>query len=559
MQTALHIKNLVAELTAERVDSAIIVNTAFYKKERTAYFYLKIKGKSLMALVFSYHPAGFGFYYVPASKVDIKTREKPWPIFGLDGSGVTAFEQWGFDRLVKMSTLKDGRRQTVIFEALGVNGNIWLTDESSILQATLRNRKYTAGDRYQPPPPLEGLNPFKVTSSGLEKIINKSDKPMTTAILLEKNILGFNRTLAVETARRTGLDQADIRSFDSRALEILAEEVRGVAGHFDGVSPGYLYEVRHSPEVYPFRLKSVDGEPEKFKTLSLAVMAMASHRQVSVEEADEEKKIIKVVEQAARRLQKRLLKLEQDLKEAGSYEIYRKMGELLKINMDTLRKGMTEVTVKDVFSEPHKPLRIELDRALSPQENIESYFKKFRKGREGGELLKRRLEITQNEYEEILKILTDLEFNFNLARERYRSEINSLLPKAGAREVTAPRLPYKEYQLSTGLTIFVGRDGSDNDRTTFDYAKPYELWFHTQQCPGSHVVMKYPNKSFEPSKREIEETAAIAAFHSKARNDSLVPVVYTERKYVRKPKKAKPGLVMVEREKSIMVVPKKPE
>ncbi|MDD5426370.1 MAG: NFACT RNA binding domain-containing protein, partial [candidate division Zixibacteria bacterium] len=209
--------------------------------------------------------------------------------------------------------------------------------------------------------------------------------------------------------------------------------------------------------------------------------------------------------------------------------------------------------------ESHKPLKIELDRALSPQENIESYFKKFRKGREGGELLKRRLEITRNEYEEILKILTDLEFNFNLARERYSSEINSILPKTGNREVIALRLPYKEYQLSTGLTIFVGRDGSDNDRTTFDYAKPYELWFHTQQCPGSHVVMKYPNKSFEPSKREIEETAAIAAFHSKARNDSLVPVVYTERKYVRKPKKAKPGLVMVEREKSIMVTPKKPE
>ena len=108
------------------------------------------------------------------------------------------------------------------------------------------------------------------------------------------------------------------------------------------------------------------------------------------------------------------------------------------------------------------------------------------------------------------------------------------------------------------MTIFVGRDGSDNDRTTFDFAKPYELWFHTQQCPGSHVVMKFPNKSFEPSKREIEEAAAIAAFHSKARNDTLVPVVYTERRYIRKPRKAKPGLVTVEREKSIMVVPTKP-
>ena len=71
--------------------------------------------------------------------------------------------------------------------------------------------------------------------------------------------------------------------------------------------------------------------------------------------------------------------------------------------------------------------------------------------------------------------------------------------------------------------------------------------------------MKYPNKSFQPSKAEIEETAAVAAYHSKARKDSLVPVIYTHRKYVRKPRKAKPGLVTVEREKSVMVEPRQPQ
>ncbi|HKK20548.1 MAG TPA: NFACT RNA binding domain-containing protein, partial [candidate division Zixibacteria bacterium] len=152
----------------------------------------------------------------------------------------------------------------------------------------------------------------------------------------------------------------------------------------------------------------------------------------------------------------------------------------------------------------------------------------------------------------------ELDANFAAARQRFAGELASLLPTEGVKQETAERLPYKEYKLSTGLTIFVGRDGSDNDRTTFDFARPYELWFHTQQCPGSHVVMKYPNKSFEPSKREIEETAAIAAFFSKAKNDSLVPVVYTEKRYVRKPRKAKPGLVTVEREKSVMVEPTRP-
>jgi predicted ribosome quality control (RQC) complex YloA/Tae2 family protein len=135
-----------------------------------------------------------------------------------------------------------------------------------------------------------------------------------------------------------------------------------------------------------------------------------------------------------------------------------------------------------------------------------------------------------------------------------------LLPKAAAgRPATTERLPYREFRLSTGLRLLVGRDGVDNDRTTFDHAKPYELWFHAQQCPGSHVVLKFPHKSFEPSRAEIEEAAAAAAYHSKARRDSLVAVVYTERRHVRKPRKAKPGLVTVQREKSVMVTPREPQ
>ena len=177
----------------------------------------------------------------------------------------------------------------------------------------------------------------------------------------------------------------------------------------------------------------------------------------------------------------------------------------------------------------------------------------------GEKLLKRRLEITRDEIAAMNEIQAALEADFESARRRYEQELASLAPSVtpGRREDTV-RLPYREYRLSTGLKLLVGRQGADNDRTTFDHARPYELWFHTQQCPGSHVVIKFPNKSFVPSKAEIEEAAAVAAFHSKARHDSLVPVIYTERRHVRKPRKAKPGLVTVQREKSLMVAPRPP-
>ena len=150
----------------------------------------------------------------------------------------------------------------------------------------------------------------------------------------------------------------------------------------------------------------------------------------------------------------------------------------------------------------------------------------------------------------------EFERNFEEASHRYPE----FLPKAAtpAAVSTAIRRPYREYQTSTGLTVFVGKTGGDNDRTTFEYARPYDLWFHASQCPGSHVVMRFPNKTFEPSKREIEEVASITAFFSKARGASKVPVSYTLKKYVRKPRNGKPGLVLIEHEKTIMVVPREP-
>ena len=232
---------------------------------------------------------------------------------------------------------------------------------------------------------------------------------------------------------------------------------------------------------------------------------------------------------------------------------------MIKINYKTIRKGQKEIIVENVFANSQTEIAIKLDPALSVNENAEAYFKKYRKGREGLALLERRLEISFDELAQWQNIHVDLEAHFNNAKEKYRAEIASILSRKEGGKEESIRLPYREHTLSTGLTVYVGRDGSDNDRTTFEFARPYELWFHTQQCAGSHVVMKFPGKSFEPSKREIEEAASLAAWHSKARNDSLVPVAYTQRKYVRKPRKAKPGLVTIEREKSVMVAPVNPK
>ena len=554
MQTALHIAALVAQLKNELVGGQI-ESTEFYKKLRTAHFLVR-KGRERLGLVFVFHPAGSGVCCVPASKIILETTEKPWPIFGLDGAEVVDVIQPSLDRIFELVVSLGGESRRVVFEALGPNGNLWLLDRKGGKLATLRNRRYVQGTHYEPPEISDRIIPFEVNSAQLLDLLGAMADRSPLAAL--KNILlGFNDTMTKEALTRANPSGAAVDWLDPRHAEALAGAVRQIAERFRQAESAYLYERRGSFEVYPFKLTSTESQPEKFKSLSAAVMEMITRQQTTVNDAGEEQRVIKAVAAAIKRHERLIRNVEADIKKAADYERYKRLGELLQMNREQIRKGMTSIEVDDVLSETSETVLIELDPAVSPNANIEEYFRRHRKGREGLELLQRRCEIVTEELKSLRTMSEELEADLESAREKYAAELFSLLPRETEKRDALPRLPYREARLSTGLTIFVGRDGADNDRTTFEFAKPYELWFHTQQCAGSHVVMKFPNKSFVPSKREIEETAAIAAYHSKARHDSLVPVAYTERRHVRKPRKAKPGLVMVEREKSVMVVPQK--
>lgn len=552
MQTSFHIISLIAELKNE-IQGGKIVATEFYKKERTAY--LIIKGKKRLALGFLYHPTKSGVFLIPPSKIELTTREKPWPIFGLEGEVISDIKQLGFDRFIEITFEKNKKKSYLIIEAIGPNGNLWHLDAAYSRKATLRKKDFKTGDRYETPPAQDRLDPLTITAEQLVAR-QKEKEDLAPVYLLERYVSGFNLTLAKEVLHRAGF--AD-DSFDDENAPTIVKTISELLQLFKRFDVGYLYQVKGVFEAYPFKLASVDKQPEKFKSLSLAVKEMTERKSEKIETFDEEKVIRDAVKKAIKKLEKRKVNIESDISQAEDYEIYKLYGDLLQINFSKIKKGMTSIKVENSFVDSLDEIEISLNDSITPHENVEQYFKKHRKGREGLELLKRRLAITKDEIKSLEEIAGELATHFQNAKEKFSSEIKAILPKEQSKSIQAERLPYREYQLSTGLTIFIGRDGADNDRTTFDFAKPYELWFHAQQCPGSHVVMKFPNKNFEPSKQEIAETAAVAAFHSKARNDTMVPVIYTERKYVRKPRKAKAGLVTVEREKSVMVEPKEPK
>ncbi|MCH7690597.1 MAG: NFACT family protein, partial [candidate division Zixibacteria bacterium] len=167
MQTAFHILSLVKELNKEILGGTIL-STEFYKKERSAYIFVR-KDKSTNALGFVFHPAGFGTFCVPASKVKVDTREKPWPIFDIVGSVITKIKQLGFDRIIEITIESDNTKRHLVSESIGPNGNIWLTDENNIIQATLRKREYQLGEQYQQPKLPDAISPLNVSAGKLQQ------------------------------------------------------------------------------------------------------------------------------------------------------------------------------------------------------------------------------------------------------------------------------------------------------------------------------------------------------------------------------------------------------
>jgi predicted ribosome quality control (RQC) complex YloA/Tae2 family protein len=340
---------------------------------------------------------------------------------------------------------------------------------------------------------------------------------------------------------------------DKNNVDILMKRLQDVLSAYNSPDgPIYAYFIKGKSRYFPVKIPGYEFL-EKYKSLSKAQRDVATGIKEHIETESLRDRTLKFIQSRIKKARRLVTRLEGDIREASGYERYLKYSDLLKINLEGLKRGMTEIEVDDLFGGGIQ-VTIPLDPKLNGPENIESYSKRYRKGKEGLALLQRRQENTRQEIESLTEILSYFENNFDAAQKEYPELVPP--PPGEPSAAISPRLPYREYQTSTGVTVLVGKTEADNDRLTLEYTKPYELWFHASQCPGSHVVMKFPHKNFEPSRYEIEETASMAAHYSKARKSAKVPVSYTLKKYVRKPRGAKSGLVTIQREKTIMVEPR---
>lgn len=308
-----------------------------------------------------------------------------------------------------------------------------------------------------------------------------------------------------------------------------------------------------------------------------------------------------------KKMERRLDGLRGDLEEANAAPRWRRMGEALLAYAHLVPVRAARVTLDDP-SEPGSTLEIELDPAVAAPANAARYFKRAAKGERGQRDIPPRIEAVQAEVRalrarleaareavraadaaptdpalgeaaeaahlELERVLAGLSENTRQALRapeplpRRRLGLQEAPKSAGPKSPTTPApkgrpdLPAKfvpwRFRSKEGWDVLIGRSSEANDHLTLHLARPEDYWFHAHGCPGSHVVLRRGKGANEPSKATLEEVASWAAFHSKSRTAGKVPVIYTQKKYVRKPRGAKPGTVYVEREKMIMVRPVEP-
>ncbi len=270
---------------------------------------------------------------------------------------------------------------------------------------------------------------------------------------------------------------------------------------------------------------------------------------ISVSQLSKEKsKVLKKLNGNKKRVSNYIKKTQKKLDTIKSGRKLSEIADIIMANLHTISGNINEVELFDFYK--NQPLKIKLNKNISPQKNAENYYRKSKN---------RKLEIAslENNLREKSKALKTAQAQIAAisAFEDFKS-LRSYLKNNGlakVEKVTQTTVPYKKYTY-LGFDILVGKNAKSNDILTQKFAWKDDLWLHAKDVSGSHVVIKkQAGKEFP--KPLIEKVAALAAYHSKRKTDSLCPVIYTPKKFVRKPKGSLPGQVVVEKEQVVLVVP----
>jgi len=267
--------------------------------------------------------------------------------------------------------------------------------------------------------------------------------------------------------------------------------------------------------------------------------------------------LFSVLRQALLKTERRITALSEDLRSADRADEYKQAGELILAN---LRQLTTVAECADLAGYDGRVITVRLDPQLSPVQNAERYFRKYKKAKAGREIITTRLQQSQEEVSYLKSILSDIEHvSDHDALVHIRNELIAQgylvqREKGAIKRSSEPGIePFRKI-LYRGWEVLVGKSASGNDYVTTKLARPDDLWLHAEGMPGSHVLVRNPGRTDIPQD-VFMKAAALAAYYSRGRKAAKVPVTYARARFVKKPKGAKPGLVTLSERNTVIAVP----
>ncbi len=490
----------------------------------------------------------------------------------LGAARLATIEKLGYDRVIYLdfdAREDDGTtvRRRLVVTLTGRAANVQLIEGSRII-ARLRERDDPMGDYVEPAPPNDKLDPFLCSPENLNELIVRVGDLTETA---QKHLIGFAPLYARELsyrAKRQRPEQAlsglmnDL--FDSPPKPAIYSSLPSISG---------LDELKietgredYSVVLSPIELDSLsDWSATRFSSVNEAADAYYTL-------LDERRRFFALKQKLNSSLSSQLKKrralagnLTRELASFSNREQHQRFGELLLANLHQAVKTSGGFVVTDFYDEAQKQIEIPSANKPTPQEAAEHYFKQARKARHGSENINSRLPQIENEIAQLEKQIAEL------AAITRAGELNSFATRLSPTSFQAPqekklsepakktkeeKIPgVRRYRSSEGYEILVGRTSRDNDHLTFRVAKSSDIWFHAADYPGSHVVLRNPQRKQVPP-TAIAEAAQLAAKFSQAQASPKVAVNYCERKFVTKMKGFAPGEVRLSSFKTILVEPR---
>ncbi|SCG83518.1 fibronectin-binding protein [Proteiniborus sp. DW1] len=466
--------------------------------------------------------------------------------------------------------------KTLIIEIMGKHSNIILIDKNSnkIIDSVKRVpisvssvRQILPGLEYNTPPSQDKMYPIHLSRENFIDFIYRCEKGKPVYKALYGNIIGLSPLLAREICFRANLE------VDLIVGELDNTKIESLYISFEKFYENIIKKV-YSPTVI---LDENESEIIGFSTIDIlqygklpkkhysSINELLEDFYITRDKIDRIKhKSIDLRKSVSVKLDRALNKFakqKEELLEAEEREIFKIYGDLLTANLHKIEKKQTSVVLENFYSENLDKIKIALDPRLSPIQNAQRYYKKYNKLKNAYHLVSEQIIKTQEEIDYLENILISLE---NCTELSELEEIREELISEGYIKKSSSKIKKKEKEISSiplhfissdGYDIFVGKNNKQNDYLTLKLSNKDDIWMHTKNIPGSHVIIK--NKNNQIPETTILEAAILAAYYSKARLSSNVPVDYTERKNVKKPNGAKPGMVIYDYYNTVYVTPEK--